>query len=70
MRNWSNNFFCLSLLIFNNSYSQGFWGNEFPEGKIPYSPRSYVCYTTSLPITLDGEITEKAWVNKETLTIR
>ena len=53
----------LSLLVFTKSYAQGFWGNEFPEGKIPYNPRSYVCYTTSLPITLDGKIIEEAWKN-------
>jgi len=43
--------------------SQGFWGNEFPEGKIPYEPRTYVCYKTKTPLTLDGEINERAWGN-------
>ena len=63
MRNCLHNLFYLLLLVFNNSYAQGFWGNEFPEGKIPYNPRSYVCYTASLPIMLDGKITEEAWEN-------
>ena len=63
MRSLPYSIYLLLLLVFTKSYSQGFWGNEFPEGKIPYNPRSYVCYTTLLPITLDGKITEKAWKN-------
>ena len=63
MRSLPYSIYLLSFLVFTKSYSQGFWGNEFPEGKIPYAPRSYVCYTTSLPITLDGKITEEAWKN-------
>ena len=53
---------CLSVLVFNSFiYSQGFWGNEFPEGKIEYNPKTYICYKTDHPIILDGKITEKAW---------
>ena len=43
------------------SFSQGFWGNEFPENKIPYQPREYVCYKTTRPIVLDGKINDLAW---------
>ena len=41
----------ISLLISLNSYSlsQGFWGKEFPEGKIKYSPRNYICYKAKNP---------------------
>ena len=50
------------LLIINSlSFSQGFWGNEFPEGKIKYNPRKYVCYKTTNEVILDGKLTEKAW---------
>ena len=63
MRNLPYSVCLLSFLVFTKSYAQGFWGNEFPEGKIPYNPRSYVCYKTSHPITFDGKLTEQAWEN-------
>ena len=44
-------FICTSSL-----FGQGFWGNEFPEAKIEYSPRSYVCYKTDVPILIDGKM--------------
>ena len=43
------------------SFSQGFWGNEFPEGKIKYDPEKYVCIKTTDKLNLDGKINEKAW---------
>ena len=43
------------------SFSQGFWGNEFPEGKIKYDPEKYVCIKTTEKLNLDGKINEKAW---------
>ena len=52
------------FLLFLNAprlFAQGFWGNEFPEGKIPYEPKTYVCYKTIQPVILDGKITERAW---------
>ena len=39
-------------------FGQGFWGNEFPEAKIEYSPRSYVCYKTDVPILIDGKMND------------
>jgi hypothetical protein len=51
----------LLIIIFNSiAYCQGFWGNEFPEGKIKYNPKTYICYRTDHPVILDGKITEKA----------
>jgi len=59
------NFIKISLLILLNSYSlsQGFWGKEFPEGKIKYSPRKYICYKAKNVVILDGKIKEEAWEN-------
>ena len=54
------------LLRFLFHYSQGFWGNEFPEGKIKYDPEKYVCLKTTDKLALDGKINEKAW-EKRTL---
>ena len=51
----------LLLIISSLSFSQGFWGNEFPEGKIKYNARKYVCYKTTNEVILDGKLTEKAW---------
>ena len=53
----------ISLLAVTTSasFSQGFWGNEFPEGKINYDPKKYVCLKTNEKLNLDGKITEKAW---------
>ena len=53
----------ISLLAVTTSasFSQGFWGNEFPEGKIKYDPKKYVCLKTNEKLNLDGKITEKAW---------
>ena len=49
-------------LVLNSLYfAQGFWGNEFPERKIKYDPKTYVCYRTTNAVILDGKITEKAW---------
>ena len=55
---------CLLLIpIAPPIFCQGFWGNEFPEGKIEYEPKSYVCYKTVQPVIIDGKINEKAWVD-------
>ncbi len=50
-------FYFLTIPIFG----QGFWGNEFPEQKIPYKPRNYVCYKTQTPILVDGKLNDQAW---------
>ena len=42
---------------------QGFWGSGFPEEKIKYSPRNYVCYKTGTPILIDGKIIDQGWKN-------
>tara|TARA_B100000809_G_scaffold135796_1_gene133384 strand:+ start:4099 stop:5202 length:1104 start_codon:yes stop_codon:yes gene_type:complete len=49
------------IIMTSFSFAQGFWGNEFPEGKIKYEPKTYVCYKTTNAVILDGKITEKAW---------
>jgi hypothetical protein len=35
--------------------------NIFPEPKIPFAPPHYVCYRTSLPLTIDGKLDKPAW---------
>ena len=49
------------VCLFSLLLAQGFWGKPFPEEKIPYAPKTYVCYKTNEAITLDGKITEGAW---------
>jgi len=33
----------------------------FPQPKIKFSPKSYICYRTDKPINVDGKINESAW---------
>ena len=42
---------------------QGFWGNEFPEAKIEYAPKTYVCHKADKLILLDGKLNDEAWSN-------
>ncbi len=46
-------------------FGQGFWGNEFPEAKIEYNPRSYICYKTDVPILIDGKMNDIGWSKVE-----
>ena len=50
------------ILISSIVYSQGFWGNSFPESKIEYSPREYVCYRTMDKIKMDGKLDDISWL--------
>ena len=50
-----------SLIIYSITQCQGFWGNEFPEQKIEYSPRTYVCHKKEKPIILDGKLDDEGW---------
>jgi hypothetical protein len=47
--------------IYNFTFSQGFWGNEFPEPKIKYKPETYVCYKATKPILVDGKLDDPVW---------
>jgi hypothetical protein len=49
------------IFIFQYAVPQGFWGNEFPEPKIEYKPKSYVCYKTPDPIIIDGKLNDPIW---------
>ena len=51
------------LIVIPYMFGQGFWGNEFPELKIEYAPRTYVCYKTSTPMLVDGKLNDPGWVN-------
>ena len=56
----------LSTLTFLSIiHGQGFWGNEFPEPKIEYAPRTYVCHKADSPIFLDGKLNDIAWANTD-----
>ena len=56
----------LSTLTFLSIlHGQGFWGNEFPEPKIEYAPRTYVCHKADSPILLDGKLNDIAWTNTD-----
>lgn len=61
MRIFHKILFCFSLFSF--VYAQGFWGNEFPEQKIEYSPETYVCYKATSPILVDGKVDDPPWQN-------
>ena len=49
-------FIFISFLV-----GQSFWGNEFPEPRIEYSPRTYVCYKADSPVVIDGKLDDVAW---------
>ena len=51
------------LIVIPYMFGQGFWGNEFPELKIEYAPRTYVCYKASTPMLVDGKLNDPGWVN-------
>tara|TARA_Y100000590_G_scaffold59517_1_gene63144 strand:+ start:15610 stop:16644 length:1035 start_codon:yes stop_codon:yes gene_type:complete len=42
-------------------YGQGFWGSAFPEQKLEYNPRTYVCYKASGKIIMDGKLDDIDW---------
>ena len=39
-------------------WGQGFWGNVFPEPRIEYSPKTYVCHKAETSILVDGKLNE------------
>ncbi len=53
----------LIMIFMNISYllSQGFWGKEWPDPKIEYKPKEYVCYKLNSPIVMDGKLDDMAW---------
>ena len=53
---------CSAIFIFFSFLvGQSFWGNEFPEPRIEYSPRTYVCYKADSPVVIDGKLDDIAW---------
>ena len=54
-----------SLIILSvcQIHGQGFWGNEFPEPKIEYAPKTYVCHKADKLILVDGKLNDDAWSN-------
>ena len=54
-----------SLIILSvcQTQGQGFWGNEFPEPKIEYAPKTYVCHKADKLILVDGKLNDEAWSN-------
>ena len=42
-------------------WGQGFWGNAFPEPRIEYSTKTYVCHKEETSILVDGKLNVKAW---------
>ena len=42
-------------------WGQGFWGNAFPEPRIEYSPKTYVCHKAATSILVDGKLNDDAW---------
>ena len=54
-----------SLIILSvcQIHGQGFWGNEFPEPKIEYAPKTYVCHKADTLILVDGKLNDDAWSN-------
>lgn len=55
----------ISLIILSacQIQGQGFWGNEFPEPKIEYAPKTYVCHKADKLILVDGKLNDDAWSN-------
>ena len=57
--------FSAILIFISYVYGQSFWGKEFPEPRIEYSPRNYVCYKADSPVVLDGKLNDLAWTRSE-----
>lgn len=53
--------FSAIFIFFSFLVGQSFWGNEFPEPRIEYSPRTYVCYKADSPVVIDGKLDDIAW---------
>ncbi len=53
--------YSMVFTIIQSINAQGFWGNEFPEPKIEYSPKTYVCHKSNTPIIIDGVMNEVVW---------
>ncbi|HDL17951.1 MAG TPA: carbohydrate-binding family 9-like protein [Bacteroidetes bacterium] len=49
----------------NVANSSGSAIKPFPEPKIPFSPKQYVCYKTNIPIDIDGKMKEPVWQKAE-----
>ena len=54
-----------SLIILSvcQTQGEGFCGNEFPEPKIEYAPKTYVCHKADKLILVDGKLNDEAWSN-------
>ena len=57
--------FLFGFVSLNYLFGQGFWGSGFPEEKIKYRPRNYVCYKTETPILIDGKLNDIGWSKTE-----
>jgi len=47
------------FLFINTIFGQDI--SQFPQTKIPYAPRSYICYQSGQAINIDGKIDESSW---------
>lgn len=61
---------CLPLLVFSACFhaepggsdkSRGDNAQTFPNPRLPFAPRGYVCYRASAPLVLDGKLDDEAW---------
>ena len=52
--------FSISSVLFP-LMGQGFWGNAFPEPKIEYAPKKYLCHKSKTSILVDGKLNDSAW---------
>ena len=62
---FANYRYLFPVIILSSLLGQGFWGNEFPEEKIPYKPKTYVCYKTESPLLIDGKPNDPDWAKVE-----
>ena len=53
-------FFMIEACSFGNGE-----GTSFPEPRIPFAPKQYVCYKTDTPIKIDGKMDEAIWQKAE-----
>jgi hypothetical protein len=51
---WILMFFCFGLVLSAQT-------TKVPEPKIPFKPKSYICYRTAGPIKVDGMLEEESW---------
>lgn len=55
--------FLLLNTYFENNPALSNQQKTFPEPKLPFAPKKYICYKTATPVNIDGKLTDRSWNN-------